>query len=69
MQSGPKSQLAYIYMQLNLRLCSLYVLLLCLYTPYTCYYYICNGMLLAPGATRGRGGGGGVVKHVFKMAS
>ena len=22
---------------------SVYVLLLCLYVPYTCYYYICNG--------------------------
>ena len=75
-QCGLKSQLAYIYkyiyicaqlpsclgMQLNLRLRSLYVLLLCLYVPYTCYYYICNGTLPAPGATRG-------TKHVFKMAS
>ena len=43
-------------MQLNVRLRSLYVLLLCLYVPYTCYYYICNGTLPAPG---GGGGGGG----------
>ena len=30
-------------MQLNLRLRSLYVLLLCPYVPYTYYHYICNG--------------------------
>ena len=60
-----KSQLAYIYiyicaqllsrlgMQLNLRLRSLYVLLLCLYVPYTSCYYSCNETLPAPGAPRG----------------
>ena len=62
-QCGLKSQLAYIYiyicaqlpsrlgMQLNLRLRSLYmyVLLLCLYVPYTCCYYSCNVTLPAPG--------------------
>ena len=62
-QCGLKSQLAYIYicaqlpsrlgMQLNLRLHSLYVLLLCLYVPYTCCYYSCNETLPAPGAPRG----------------
>ena len=66
-QCGLKSQLAYIYtyiyicaqlpsrlgMQLNLRLRSYYALLLCLYVPYTCCFYICNEMLPAPGATRG----------------
>ena len=59
-QCGLKSQLAYyIYicaqlpsrlgMQLNLRLRSLYVLLLCLYVPYTCCYYSCDETLPAPG--------------------
>ena len=66
-QCGLKSQLAYIYiyiyicaqlpsrlgMQLNLRLRSLYVLLLCLYVPYTCCYYSCNETLPAPGLSRG----------------
>ena len=64
-QCGLKSQLAYIYiyicaqlpsclgMQLNLRLRSLYALLLCLYVPYTRCYYSCNEMLPAPGAPRG----------------
>ena len=42
-------------MQLNLRLRFLYMLLLCLYVPYTCCYYICNETLLAPGPP---GGGG-----------
>ena len=63
MQCGLKSQLAYIYiyicaqlpsrlgMQLNLRLRSLYVLLLCLYVPYTCRYYSCNETHPAPGAS------------------
>ena len=60
-QCGLKSQLAYIYicaqlpsrlgMQLNLRLRSLYVLLLCLYVPYTCCYYSCNVTLPAPGGS------------------
>ena len=45
-------------MQLNLRLRSLYVLLLCLYVPYTRCYYSCNETLPAPGG-----------KRVFKMAS
>ena len=40
-------------MQLNLRLRSLYVLLLCLYIPYMCCYYSCNETLPAPGAPRG----------------
>ena len=40
-------------MQLNFRLRSLYVLLLCLYVPYTCCYYSCNETLPAPGAPRG----------------
>ena len=67
-QCGLKSQLAYIYicaqllsrlgMQLNFRLRSLYMLLLCRYVPYTCcyYIYICNKTLLAPGgaSTRSR---------------
>ena len=65
MQCGLKSQLAYIYiyicaqlpsrlgMQLNLRLRSLYVLLLCLYVPYTRCYYSCDEALPAPGAPRG----------------
>ena len=65
MQCGLKSQLAYIYiyicaqlpsrlgMQLNLRLRSLYVLLLCLYVPYTHCYYSCNETLPAPGTPRG----------------
>ena len=64
-QCGLKSQLACIYiyicaqlpsrlgMQLNLRLRSLYVLLLCLYVPYTCCYYSCNETLPAPGSPRG----------------
>ena len=64
-QCGLKSQLAYIYiyicaqlpsrlgMQLNLRLRSLYALLLCLYVPYTSCYYSCNETLPAPGAPRG----------------
>ena len=61
-QCGLKSQLAYIYiyicasrlgMQLNLRLRSLYVLLLCLYVPYTRCYYSCDETLPAPGAPRG----------------
>ena len=64
-QCGLKSQLAYIYiyicaqlpsrlgMQLNLLLRSLYVLLLCLYVPYTCCYYSRNKTLPAPGAPRG----------------
>ena len=64
MQCGLKSQLAYIYicaqlpsrlgMQLNLRLRSLYVLLLCLYVPYTCCYYSCDETLPAPGAPGGQ---------------
>ena len=37
-------------MQLNR---SLYVLLLCMYVPYTCCYYSCNETLPAPGASRG----------------
>ena len=63
MQCGLKSQLAYIYicaqlpsrlgMQLNLRLRSLYALLLCLYVPYACCYYSCNETHPAPGAPRG----------------
>ena len=32
----------------------LYMLLLCLYVPYMCYYYICNGTLPVPGATGGQ---------------
>ena len=40
-------------MQLNLRLRSLYVLLLCLYVPYTYCYYSCNETHPAPGAPRG----------------
>ena len=53
-----KSQLAYIYIcaQLpsrlgNLRLRSLYALLLCLYVPYTCCYYSCNETHPARGAS------------------
>ena len=57
MQYGLKSQLAQLPsrlgMQLNLRLRSLYVLLLCLYVPYTCCYYSCDETLPAPGAPRG----------------
>ena len=36
-------------MQLNLRLRSLYVLLLCLYVPYTRCYYVCTETFPAPG--------------------
>ena len=65
MQCGLKSQLAYRYidicaqlpsrlgMQIILRLRSLYVLLRCLYVPYTCCYYSCNEMHPAPGTPRG----------------
>ena len=68
MQCGLKSQLAYINIYMCVTSVTLgnaiksHVLLLCLYVPYTCYYYNCNGTLPAPGATRG-------TKHVFKMAS
>ena len=40
-------------MQLNLRLRSLCVLLLCLCVPYACCYYSCNETLPAPGAPWG----------------
>ena len=38
----------------NLRLRFLYVLLLCLYVPYTCCYYGCNETLPAPGHPGGQ---------------
>ena len=65
MQCGLKSKLAFIYiymcaqllsrlgMQLNLRLGTLYVLVLCLNVPYTCCYYSCNKTFPVRGAPQG----------------
>ena len=64
MQCGLKSKLEFIYIYIcatsvtlrnaiKSRLCTLYVLVLCLNVPYTCCYYSCNKTLPVPGAPRG----------------